>query len=299
MPSATSPSQSILKPSFRKVASIDNPTPPTLSKEERNRQLALHHAHLLQYRKDIEARNLTSTEKLLDLPSSPCAVPSAPLDTDSKAVKDALKTFQPSDFDALVEERNIDNKCGYALCPRKNRRQTWCGNYRIVTGSRKTDFNVVKASELERWCSDECGQMALNLRVQLSEEPAWTREWQAAEPLQLFNEDVAKKIRNGDDISRGNGISGKTEVSSDKHDVVDRLRDLAIERGDKGNIDGLSAKVAINVKDNIFGEQMRPVPPFVEGSSGDCIEGYVPTGKHLTKQISNQGDDEEDMMPTI
>ncbi|KAL8719234.1 MAG: hypothetical protein Q9225_003742 [Loekoesia sp. 1 TL-2023] len=297
MPSATSPPKSILKPSSN--LSKDIPTPPTLSREERNRQLALHHARLLQYRKDIEARNLASTEILLDLPSSSSASPAEPSAIDTQAVRDALRTFQPSDYDALVEERNIDHKCGYVLCLRENRRQDSTGEYRIVTGRVETDFKVVKSNELERWCSDECGKMTLYLRVQLSEEPAWAREWQAAELLDLYSEKKSRETKGHDDISSISHVSGKPEKSDVEQSMGCRMRELAIERGDKGQPESLSAKVAIEVKENVHRAQVTPIPPYMVNSNGGSVEGYLPTSKHLGKQIPGQDEDAEDLMPTI
>ncbi|KAL8927469.1 MAG: hypothetical protein Q9208_002274 [Pyrenodesmia sp. 3 TL-2023] len=294
MSSAMSPPNSILKPSS--TVSKDTPTAPTLSQEERNRQVALHHAHLLQYRKDTETRNLDSTETLLEFPSSPSASPLVPSSADLQIVKDALKTFQPSDFDALVEERNIDSRCGYMLCPRRNRSQDSCGKYRIVTGRKDIDFKVVKPKELARWCSDECGRMALYLRVQLSVEPAWTREWKDEKSLELYTEKEERKARERPDEQPNLSIL-VTGPDSRGEDMQARMRDLAVERGDKNNVDRVSGKVAVNVKESKG--QGPPVPPSKEDNHGGAIEGYVPTGKHISKRIFGEEEYPEDIIPMI
>ncbi|KAI4148049.1 MAG: hypothetical protein L6R39_002908 [Caloplaca ligustica] len=297
MPSATSPPKSILKPS--PAVSKDAPTPPTLSREERNRQLALHHAYLLQSRKDIEARNLASTETLLDLPSSPSALPSEPSATDIQVLKDALRSFQPSDFDALIEERNIDHKCGYIFCPKENRSQNASGEYHIVTGRKMTEFKVVRSRELERWCSDECGKMGLYLRVQLSEEPAWTREWRAGGSLELYHEKM-KREASGNDLSRSVPPEIKvTGPEATAQDMQERMKDLAVERGDKSNINRASTKFAIRVKENEQRGQSAPAPPSTEDNHEGSIEGYVPKGKHDMNRATGQEEDVEDIMPTI
>ncbi|KAI4207288.1 MAG: hypothetical protein LQ346_000656 [Caloplaca aetnensis] len=296
MPSATSPPKSILKPSSN--VSNGTPPPPNLSREERNRQVALHHAHLLQYRKDIEARNLDSTETLLDLPSSPSALPSEPSNADTHTLKDALRTFQPSDFDALVEERNIDHRCGYMFCPRKNRSQGSRGKYRIVTGRRDIGFKIVNPQDLARWCSDECGSMALYLRVQLSGEPAWMRDWKDEKPLELYTESEERKARGRGHEQRTPFIL-VTRPRSRDGDIQQRMRDLAIERGDKNNVDRVSGKVAVVVKENDQQERGAPVPPRTENNLGDAIEGYVPTGKHMSKRVSSDEEYPEDIIPTI
>ncbi|KAL9029028.1 MAG: hypothetical protein Q9196_002690 [Gyalolechia fulgens] len=291
MPTVTSPGKSVLRPSSNTTE--DRPTPPTLSRDDRNRQLALHHAHLLQYRKDIEARNLAFTETLLDLPSFATVSPSEISSTDNDVVKEALKTFQPSDYDALVEERNIDNRCGYVLCPRKNRSLDAGRKYRIVTGSKGSDFRVVEPKELGKWCSDECGKMALYLRVQLSEEPAWTREWQAAGSVELYSERRDKSARLARQASK------KPALSVTEQRLNDRMADLAIERGEKGKTESLPAKVGIDLRENVHGEGMVPTPPCAESTTRDYVEGYVPTGRHVEKQPSGRSEDEEDLMPTI
>lgn len=297
MPSVTSPQKSILKsPS---TVTKDGPTPPTLSRDERNHQLALQHAHLLQYRKDIEARNLASTETLLDLPSFSTASPSKPSPADTKRVKDALKTFQPSDYDALVEERNIDHSCGYVFCPEKNTRPDASKRYKIVTGNKGTDFRIMEPSELEKWCSDECGKMALYLRVQLSEEPAWSREWQTADLVELHSERMSAKPNQDDNFMTAQQVSEQQSSANAKQHLNDRMAELAIERGDRGNIESLSAKVAVDLKENVHEKYTVPIPPSVDSHIGGSIEGYVPSGRYVRKRTSAPDEDYEDLMPTI
>ncbi|KAL8973814.1 MAG: hypothetical protein Q9197_001947 [Variospora fuerteventurae] len=296
MPSGIQPRKSILKPSS--TASKDASTSPTPSREERNRQAALHHANLLQYRKDIEARNLSSTETLLDLPSSPSATSQQPSTADFQTVKDALRTFQPSEFDALVEERNIDRRCGYMLCSQNNRRQDHGGKYRIVTGKREIDFKVVDPKDLGRWCSDECGKMALYLRVQLSKEPAWTRDWQADKPLELYNEGERSAKRH--DIGQSISSIVVTAEEGRRENMQERMKDLAVERGDRTNIDRVSTKVAIRVKENEHGGRRTPRPPSREDGEEGAIEGYIPKGKHGTKRLFEQQEkDVADILRTI
>ncbi|KAL8988567.1 MAG: hypothetical protein Q9177_002382 [Variospora cf. flavescens] len=296
MPSGVQPRKSILKPSS--TAFKDASTPPTPSREERNRQAALHHAQLLQYRKDIEARNLSSTETLLDLPSSPSANSQQPSTADVQTVKDALRTFQPSDFDALVEERNIDHRCGYVLCSQSKRRQDHGGKYRIVTGKRERAFKVVDPKDLGRWCSDECGKMALYLKVQLTEEPAWTRDWQADKPLELYNEEERSAKRH--DIGQSMSSVVVTAEEGRRENMQERMKDLAVERGDRTNVDRVSTKVAIRVKENEHGGRRSPRPPSREDGEEWTIEGYVPKGRHGTKRLlEQQEDDVADILRTI
>ena len=290
MPSATSLPKSILKPSSG--ITKDSPVPSTLSREERNRQLALHHANLIQYRRDIESLIHTSIETLLELPTT---LDASPLEKDRHTVKEALKPFQLSDYDALIEERNINHRCGYVLCRNGNRKQDTRSKYRIVAGK---DFRVVASKELEKWCSDQCGRMALYLRVQLNEEPAWTREWEAAEPLELYDERVRpSEIRN----SEGPALqpSMTMEGSKVEPNMAIRLKDLAVERGDKDATAKASSRVAVHVKENIHPEQEMPVPPNAESTHADSIEGYIPIRKRISEWTAGYDEDAEDLMPTI
>ncbi|KAL8807834.1 MAG: hypothetical protein Q9182_000483 [Xanthomendoza sp. 2 TL-2023] len=284
------------------AASKDSPAPSSLSRGDRNRQLALHHAHLIQIRKDIESLILTSTETLLDLPTATTASPSEPSAADTKTVKESLRPFQPSDYDALVEERNIDHKCGYVLCRRENRRQNRKSKYRIVTGSghgRGSNLKVVEPKELERWCSDECGKMALYLRVQLSEEPAWMRDWQTNEPLELY-EEIEREARMHDGNNSVPRAAMKPQVSDAQQTLAIRMKDLAVERGEGNNTSKAFARVAVNVRENDPKEQVSPLPPSTDSKHAGSIEGYIPIGNPLTKQQSGQHEDaEDDMMPTI
>ncbi|KAL8668561.1 MAG: hypothetical protein Q9168_006812 [Polycauliona sp. 1 TL-2023] len=284
MPSGPSPPKSILKaPS---AITRDSPAPSNISREERNRDLALHHAHLIQYRKDIESLVQSSIETLLDLPTSSTASPSEPSYVDQSAVKEALRPFQPSDYDSLIEERNINRKCGYVLCRRENRRQHKHSNYRIVTGR---NFRVVDSRELEKWCSDECGRMALYLRVQLSQEPAWTREWETCQPLELYSEG-----------SQSSGIRNPQYPGSNKeHTLAIRMKDLALERGDKDDKTKASARVAVDVKESVHDNHTAPIAPNAQSTHADAIEGYIPIGKHISEWTADQRDDADDLMPTI
>jgi hypothetical protein len=134
---------------------------------ESAREIALSHAHYLQIRKTIELSILTSLEELVDYPHAT----STPLD-----LKCHLRYFQPSDFDSLMEEREICGKCGYPLCgnPRRRLPGDKQSKYVLVDKGKKS-MRFVEATKLERFCGDECAKRGYWIRVQLSQEPAWTR----------------------------------------------------------------------------------------------------------------------------
>lgn len=193
------------------------PTP----REIRNRELALEQAHLIQQRKDIESSILAAIEALLDFPPAPDSDPAYPSTTDITYVKELLKPFQPADYDSLTEERGINQRCGYVFCPRPHRVEDTRARYRILRSQRtgKDDMKVVERKELERWCSDECGKMALYIRVQLSKVPAWNRTRDAR--IEIYGEGENRKVP---------GRTRHDEVAA----VTGRLQKLAIERGKTG-----------------------------------------------------------------
>jgi hypothetical protein len=91
-------------------------------------------------------------------------------------LKGHMKSFQPSDYDSLIEERNINGKCGYVLCPRPPRSENTEAKLRIIRGKGRGEdaFRVVLRQTLEQWCPKSVRREDF-IRVQLSEEPAWMR----------------------------------------------------------------------------------------------------------------------------
>lgn len=239
------------------------PTP----REIRNSELALEQAHLIQQRKDIESSILAAIEALLDFPPSPDSDPACPSTTDITYVKGFLKPFQPADYDSLTEERGINERCGYVFCPRPHRVEDTSARYRILRlqHNGKDDLKVVEKKELERWCSDECGKMALYIRVHLSKVPAWNRTRDAR--IEIYGEGENSK---GPDRIRHDEVAA----------VTDGLQKLAIERGKAGGA------VEVTVVEKAIPEPGQ-VPSLQNLSIQDddyhessraygSIEGYVP-----------------------
>lgn len=268
--------RSILKKS-KTASAMASDTPAARSRADRNMDTAMHHANLIQQRKDMEARILASTEALLDLPSSPSAEPSNPSPSDAVFTKESLKPFQPSDYDALIEERNINRQCGYVLCPRQNRKQDTKAKYRILK-SKDTGSDVLKivpTQSLEKWCSDECGKRALYIKVQLNEEPAWTRADSSAEDINLLDEcgdvvemDVSQELLEANDVRR-------------EDQIVERMQTLALERGHVkfGNDSRDTKQIQIQEKPPANGEASPPPAAINAGRTAnvhDSIDGYIP-----------------------
>ena len=273
---------------------------PPLSQHDRTYDTALYHANLIQAQKDAESLILASTERLLDLPSSPIADPTCPSPQDAALVKNSLRSFQPSDYDALIEERNINKTCGYILCPRPNRVQPTTAKFRILyaKGKGSNALRVVDKAYLEKWCSDDCGRRALYIKVQLNEEPAWLRSAGRSGDIVLLDE------RSNPEMQVLEGMRDLNIIAKEQ-DVVAQMKALAIERGD-GNAPSRSfGLVDIGVKENMDCKGKTPKAPKAttngELTSG-LIEGYQPRYPILTARSEDASDDEredEDVIETI
>jgi hypothetical protein len=252
------------------------PADTTRTREDHNREIALYHANLIQQRKDVELEILNSMELLIDYPlSGPPYTAANPSATDAQSFKQHLRPFQPSDYDALIEERNINEHCGYTLCSKPRAKDGQGGKYRLIGMYGKAkDFKVVERWEVEKWCSEECARRALYVRVQLGEGPAWERGGYSVN-VELLDE--PKEVVDG--------IAERLEAMElDGGEMEDRMqnsRDLAVERGDRG----LAAKnglVEFAIKENM--EQGPVHPPTLD--DGDITGVYflsqIFPSRHLT-----------------
>jgi hypothetical protein len=239
----------------------------TKSKAERDRETALFHANLIQKQKDTELTILLSTETLIDYPlaASPYNA-SSPSPSDAASFKAYLRLFQPSDYDALIEERNINEHCGYTLCSNPRLRDKSGGKYRILgTGGKAKDFRVVETKDLEKWCSDGCARRALYVRVQLSECPAWERgAMESNIDIDLLDEPK------DEDVAMAEGLEGLS-----LQDKQQDAKDLALERGDGGRA------IKTGMVDVVIQEKEVRRPPEAPSLGDDELSGRLDT-MHLT-----------------
>lgn len=202
------------------------------TKADRDREVAFYHANLIQQRKDIEFEILLSTETLIDYPLARAPYgASNPSPADAEAFKNYLRPFQPSDYDALIVERNINENCGYALCPNARVKQEGGGSHRLIYRSgRAKDFRIVEKGELEKWCSDACARRALYVKVQLSETAAWERGAAgSALRIELLDEPKPAEDSVMEGMENLNLGNGEVDPQQEKG-----ASDLAMERGDSG-----------------------------------------------------------------
>jgi hypothetical protein len=271
------PPKSILKktaPPASAPAAAKAPNP-------RHLQVALHHANVLEQRKRVEAEVLDSILALMDYPTAAEADARRPSAADARFFRDAVVPFQPSDYDALIEERNITDKCGYALCPRPTKKARSTARKQFVDTQHGVE--IVDRKTLEVWCSDDCARRALYVKVQLSEEPVWMRQGEHGGSVELMVENADEhehvlplRLREG---------AAAAPAAADENDVDeawaardDAMQDLALERGEKPGQVGRAGNDL--VKDQIT-ERMpaaAPQPPSLLQTSEHtmAIEGHVP-----------------------
>lgn len=256
--------------------------------------IALHHAHRIQAQKDTEALILDRILLLATFPpASSSADPAAPSPDDARAFKSALIPFQPVDYDHLIQERNIEGLCGYGLCPREHRKDDAGagagGGFRIRYGSkgsgpggRGREMNIVPREKLEMWCSDECAERAMYIRVQLGEEPVWERRGDAQTELVLLEEGRGVKSQQKDKGKSKSTVGGVTEQlgdlqiqSGESSENGAHSRELAVERGDSSSSAFQAGRVDVRIEEKEDIAQAIPPKLRPEDAQGGSIEGYV------------------------
>lgn len=272
--------KSILKKTADSVE-IENSTP----RDERNLEIALYHANLIQAQKDVEKEILDALETLIDFPADPFSSSSEPSPSDVETFKQLIQPFQPSDYDELFEERRIAERCGYVFCRNPPKRSSRGGKFTFLGGKRGQEFKVVEKNKTECWCSPECAHRALYVRVQLDEEPAWLRRGGSVPQMQLLTE--RDEDENGDNITMD-------------HEALKKdLEKLKVERGEEGK---MMPKGIITDKIVERGSTNAPAAPKQDlefAERGGAIEGYAPKGVKIgsrVKTVDELGDLDLDMI---
>ncbi|KAK0289136.1 hypothetical protein LTR54_011688 [Friedmanniomyces endolithicus] len=261
------PVRSILKNQPKPTAPTTTPEALQAEKDRHNYALALQHAHRIQDQKDWDLRILHAIEVLLDYPSSTPATAQ-----EANNFVSLVRLFQPSDLDALVEERVIDGKCGYALCANKPR---------CVTMGREAEWR------------------SMGVRAQLSVIPAWERE-AGCHPVIVLHEDDRALV-----AGRRSAVPGNSAMTTNPPTVAAKSKhvdddDLALERGEKAT----SFRPRQVMTDRIVEKAVPTYKPLssVSGTvvSSTAIEGYEPKEHKAKRDMtadnaeSDDGDDDED-----
>lgn len=262
MASTSAPPKSILKKTTNTIPLPSAGLPVPKSDLERRRlETAIQHARLIQDQKDILAQNLNSIEELSEYPAS-----SEPTPVEIARFTSLIMPFQPSDYDALIEERHANGRCGYTLCP---------------NAPRKADIRRpwLRPKGSENWCSNDCARKGLYVKTQLDETPAWERRGGGVAALTLYDD---RKYREANDEA------AEKQRQSQK--------DLAVERGEKVasfKIDGVMSQ-QITEKQSVAAAMPPTMTTYAGSDVHDLIEGYQPKASLKKGGVKFEDDEDED-----
>ncbi|KAF2275694.1 uncharacterized protein EI97DRAFT_434112 [Westerdykella ornata] len=286
--------RSILKNS----TTSSNAPPSSRPVNKRHLEIALYHANIIEDRKRTEREVLESIMELMEFPTSSTADPKRPSPADALQFRERMRPFQPSDYDALIEERNIADKCGYVLCPRPKRRAPSSAKKHLIDTER--GVQIVDRKVLEVWCSEDCARRAMYVKVQLNEEPAWLRKGGAAQPIELMVENAEEHHRvlplrpKQDKPAPGAAKSEADDVDAAWAARDSAIADLAIERGEKPGGPSKASKDLITEQIKEREQTTPPVAPSPSyGNSHMAIEGHIPRSG-TAKDSDSEDDDDKD-----
>ncbi|CAJ2513740.1 Uu.00g018590.m01.CDS01 [Anthostomella pinea] len=287
------------------------------------RETAIRHARIIHSRRDIQDQISDSIIELSHFPRTrnESYTSSSPAPADAEAFKNLVRLYQPSDYDDMIEERNCNGMCGYALCPRPRVKMSQGGNFKLLNYGTK-DFSIVPKREVERWCSQKCARRAMYVKVQLNETAAWERAGIASIQIDILEEpkqsdDPASQLAKGvekfkleeqkptDDPAEKLNLDKEKKAAQDARDLelatsqlakeVEKLklekdqkaaqnaRDLALERGNPQTT-RRSVKVAIREKSV---KMAAEAPSIDTGDEGHLIlDGYKTKFDPKTQTIS-------------
>jgi RNA polymerase II-associated protein 2 len=265
---------------------------------DQQKSTVLHHARNIHHHRTMQEKVLDLIINAVDLPSHSNADPARPAASDATLFKQALTLFQPKDVDDMVLERNIYEKCGYALCPRSNLKQNGVLRDQIFRKMKQErSFRLTTKEELEKWCSAECAERALFVRLQLGTEPAWLRtnhvedimlleesgKPAAAEDLVSTMQDLALKETPRVDLA--SSLQTLAVNQSKKDDIQDRMQALSLERGKNDGTD-INPVTVTGIKEK--NPSSTPSVPQKTCFGNNTVEGYKPKNVRFGPQFDSE-----------
>ncbi|PHH59801.1 hypothetical protein CDD81_2568 [Ophiocordyceps australis] len=217
-------------------------------------------------RAQLQLDILDNIERLSHFPMTRCANHSAvnPHPSDVAAFKSLITPFQPSDYSDLLQERNVNNLCAYALCPNPRRNLGPGGSWKIMSSGQ-----IVPRDDIEMWCSDDCARRALYIQVQLKRAPAWERA-----TLSNLKIDLADESHGVSEADKASPIPGSLNLQ-DKEKAEENAAILLMERGAVQSKFKEDNCVDVNIKE----KETKPPSECVFDTNPDShlsIEGYKP-----------------------
>ncbi|KAM7218134.1 Rtr1/RPAP2 family domain containing protein [Rhypophila decipiens] len=242
-----------------------------------------------------------------------------PSPQDAQEFISAVEKFIPSEYDDLIEERNILGNCGYTLCPKP--RRDFSQEWKIVT------TGIARSKDLNKWCSQKCAVRALYIRVQL-DNPTYIRkkDGQAGgkeitvAKIELREEDSKKTGANGQTTApstpdagflthshkaalAAERIGGSGPTMSEKHSAAaEAAANLSLHLPIRTRQQ--QVEVTIQEKDTSAAVVQAPGP--LKAGSEDMVEGHKISKRFAPKKRRGQDeeddeedDDDDDIFPTL
>jgi RNA polymerase II-associated protein 2 len=213
---------------------------------QRRRDIAMHHAQIIQQRKDLEAQILDDIILLSEYPLAPTAkdpsttfTAATPAPTDVADFKAHIRLFQPGDYDDLIEERNVNGLCGYTLCGRPRRETGPGGEWKITASG-----HIARRKDIEMWCSNACARRALYVKVQLNETAAWERAGIPDIEIDLLDEDKSTET----EADRTARQLGEMQLEEQRQSASQSAA-LALERGDNPESSGQGRTFQVTLRE--------------------------------------------------
>jgi hypothetical protein len=221
-------------------------------------ETALFHANKIEEQKVLESRILDDLEKLIDYPKNPLTTAESPQPDDVENVTHLLQYFRLADYDDFIEERRIDNKCCYLLCPNPPSRPKDVSGSKILF-KKNGDIYTMPAAKYYVWCSPGCSKRSDYVRSQIGRADSWSQNLKSYE----F---VVGGLNNRQTTKYDPLENAKVEKLSNQ------MAEMAI-KGQSGSIDTLMSDLVIEKEST--NPPSAPKADLYENSH-DTIEGYRP-----------------------
>ncbi|KAI1490544.1 Rtr1/RPAP2 family-domain-containing protein [Biscogniauxia mediterranea] len=299
------------------TTTVDSSSTPAASRRQPPkpdpREVAVQHARIIHSRREVEEQIQDSIIELSRFPPSSSSSPaeydaSRPAPEDADAFKRLVRLYQPGDYDDLIEERNANGLCGYALCGRARTRVSQKGEFKLVNYGRR-DFNIVPKREIEKWCSQRCARRAMYVKVQLNETAAWERAGISSISIDLLEEE--EEQRDSKAKAKANEVPADTtaaqlakevenmKIEAEKKAAQD-ARDLALERGDTTKEKSAKRTIQVTIREKKV-MMAAQEPSLTQGDEGHLVlDGYKTKFDPKTESInkgSNLAEAAEESMP--
>lgn len=247
---------------------------------DRHREIALYHANLIQQQKDGETKITAAVEELIEFPVKPHDAAS-PARSDANRFCDLIKSFTTKDYDDLLEERNLADKCGYTLCPNPVEERKPKGKYTLQFSGR-SDVHAIPNASIRQWCSQSCARRAIYIKVQLGEVPYWERQGGFGGAIELLPEQQDDQL-----VQKMKDLN----VAATEEDKLQHvIEELALERGEAVKTVKPQMVMTDHVVENAS-TKVLPLPPSQENDDEfSGIEGYK-IGVNMKKLGESKDDD--------